>query len=324
MGRPVLHVVSHGPHCFDGATAAAAVARFHEGADVRTTFADNSEVNRVLASLRAKRGEQVWITDLSWNDPDAEAHLRQLIADGVAVHWFDHHRTAIERLAAGGYQLAFATRVVTDEFAAAKLVYDHLARQAEVAAGGAGGPERFRSFARVVALADDNDRWLHRLPGSRELALTLRGMPAGEAYRALLELDERVTDTPAMAAARARVGEELERNRRLAEATRVTHDLGSVKLTSALCDGYAGEIADEWGRTSPRTVFGLFDVRSLSVSFRRSPDLDFDLSKLAEACGGGGHPAASGATVSGLAPALGAVVSERVAGEAKKLLSEKE
>ncbi|MEW6272149.1 MAG: hypothetical protein AB1689_22940 [Thermodesulfobacteriota bacterium] len=315
MGRPVLHVVSHGPHCFDGVAAAAAVARFHEGADVRTRFAENSEVNRVLREVDAKPGEQLWITDVSWSDVETEEHLRRLIASGVAVHWFDHHRTAIERLRAGGYRLAFATRIVTDELSAAKLVYDHLARLATQTGVARGALQRFRSFARVVDMADDNDRWLHRIAGSREMGLVLRAMPAGEGYRSLLELDERVLDTPAMAAARARLGEELERNRRLAEATRVTRDVGDVKLTTALCDGYAGEIADEWGRTSPRTIFCLFDVRARALSLRRSPDLDYDLSRLAEALGGGGHAAAAGAMVAELPAALGALVARHVAPE---------
>jgi oligoribonuclease NrnB/cAMP/cGMP phosphodiesterase (DHH superfamily) len=317
MGRAVLHVVSHGPYCFDGVAAAASIARFHEGADVRPTFVANGEVDRVLRGLEAEAGEQLWIADVSWNDADTDAHLRRLIERGVEVHWFDHHRTAIERLRAGGYQLSFTTRIVTDEFSAAKLVYDHLARRAaeSLAGGGTGAPERFRSFARVVDMADDNDRWLHRIAGSRAMGLTLRAMPAGEPYRSLLVLGDDVVDTPAMAAARARLDEELGRNRRLAEATRVTKDLGRVKLTAALCDGYAGEIADAWGKTSPRTLFALFDVRSQALSFRRSPDLDDDLSRLAEAFGGGGHPAAAGAMLPELPPQLGEVIARWVARE---------
>jgi nanoRNase/pAp phosphatase (c-di-AMP/oligoRNAs hydrolase) len=79
-----------------------------------------------------------------------------------------------------------------------------------------------------------------------------------------------------------------------------------------LCDGYAGEIADEWGHSSPQTIFALFDVRSQSLSFRRSPDLDVDLSKIAEACGGGGHPAAAGATIEALSRQLGEAVGRAV------------
>jgi len=316
-GARVLHVVSHGPHCFDGVVAAVAVARFHPDRDVRVRFASNQEINRVLRELEPEAGEELWITDISWNDPEADRHLAALIERRIPVHWFDHHRTAIERLKAGGYRLDFATRVVRDDFAASKLVYDFLAQRAadSESRGGPGAPSAFRSFAPVVAMADDNDRWLHRIPGSREMGLVVRAMPAGEAYRSLLEIDSHLTDTPAMAAARARVTEELERNRRLAESTRNERAVGSVRLVAALCDGYAGEIADEWGRSSPRSVFALFDVRSRSISLRRSPDLDFDLSKLAETLGGGGHPAAAGASVGNLPALLGEAVGAAVAGK---------
>ena len=315
MSRPVLHVVSHGPHCLDGVAAAAAVARFHEGADVRTVFASNQEVDRVLRGIDARPGEDLWVTDISWTDPDTEAHLRSLAERGVRLHWFDHHKTAIERLKNGAYGLPFTTRVVRDDFAASRLVYEWLRDRAalDAKAGGAPAPARFTDFAPVVAMADDNDRWVHAIPASRELGLVLRAMPAAESYRSFLELGADGRDTPTMAAARARVKEELDRNRRLAEATRSEREVGAIRIVSALCDGYAGEIADEWGRGSPRTVFVLFDVRSRAISFRRSPDHDFDLSALAERLGGGGHPAAAGATLPGLPKLLGDAVGDAVA-----------
>src|SRR2546428_13490959 len=52
-------------------------------------------------------------------------------------------------------------------------------------------------------MADDNDRWLHRVPGSRELAWVVRSL-GEEAYAELLAVDERVTYSPRMAGARAR------------------------------------------------------------------------------------------------------------------------
>jgi len=324
MRPAVLHVVSHGPHCFDGVTAAAAVARFHgpSGVEVETRFASNQEINHVLREVRPAPGEELWITDISWSDPETERHLATLIERGVRVSWFDHHRTAIERLKAGAFRLAFTHQVVRDDFAASKLVYDFLAERAAESErrGGPSAPVEFRCFAPMVAMADDNDRWLHRIPGSREMGLVVKAMPAGEAYRSFLELDAALHDTPAMAQARARIREELERNRRLAEATRVEHRTERVRLVTARCDGYAGEIADEWGKTSPDTVFVLFDVRSRALSFRRSPDLDFDLSRLAESLGGGGHPAASGATVAGLGGALGEMIARQVEPKLLELL----
>jgi len=306
MKEKTIHVVSHGPHCFDGAAAAASIARFYDGQRVEAHFPSNKTIGDTLRRLRPAPGEELWITDISWNDDATDEHLRELIASGVKVHWIDHHKTAMDRLAAGGYQLDFATKIVHDEFSAAKLTYDHLASLGHEV------PRRFAAFAPMVESADDNDRWIHAIAGSRDLGLVLRAMPAREGYEAFVAMDDDLGDTPAMAAARSRVQDELKRNRNLATDTRVDRKLAEMTLTSALCDGYAGEIADEWGKSSPKTVFALFDVRSRAMSFRRSPDFDFDLSRLAEACGGGGHPAAAGANILGLPETLGEAVATAV------------
>ena len=71
-------LANHGVGPVFGVAAAAAVARFHEGADVRTVFASNQEVDRVLRGIEARPGEDLWVTDISWTDPETEAHLRSL------------------------------------------------------------------------------------------------------------------------------------------------------------------------------------------------------------------------------------------------------
>lgn len=314
MPTKVIHVVSHGPHCLDGAAAAASIARFYKDAKVEAHFPSNTTVGDTIRRLHPKPGEELWITDISWNDEATDEHLRKLIANGVRVHWIDHHKTAIERLKSGGYQIDFETKIVKDDFSAAKLTYDHLAEL-----GGDDLPARFRAFAPMADLADDNDRWIHAIEGSRDLGLVLRALPAREGYEAFIAMDDDLNDTPAMHQARTRVHEELKRNRNLANKTRVDQKIGDMTLTAALCDGYAGEIADEWGKTCKRTAFALFDVRSRAMSFRRSPDFDFDLSKLAEDCGGGGHPAASGANIDDLPAELGRVVLDSIRKRSKDL-----
>ena len=315
MPEKVVYIVSHGPHCLDGAAAAASIARFYEGSKVKAHFPSNKTVGDTIRRLHPAKGEELWITDISWNDDATDEHLRKLIAKGVIVHWIDHHKTAIERLERGGYQLDFTTKIVRDEFSAAKLTYDHLAE-----IGGEDVPARFRAFAKMADIADDNDRWIHAIEGSRDLGLVLRALPAREGYEAFVAMDDDLGDTPAMAEARTRVKQELKRNRNLANDTRVDQKLGDMTLTAALCDGYSGEIADEWGQNCKRTAFALIDVRSRAMSFRRSPDFDFDLSQLAEACGGGGHPAASGANIEGLPEALGRVILDAIRERGKDLL----
>jgi uncharacterized protein len=311
MRRQIL-VVSHGPHCLDGVTAAAAVARyFGDRADVTATFASNSEIDRTLRSIRPASGRdtELWVTDISWRESETDAHLRSLAAAGVRIYWIDHHRTALERVRRGLVDVPFTESVLSEEFAASRLVYEYLERR--TAAEGQTNP-RFESFRPVVAMADDNDRWLHAIPGSRELGWVVRAL-GPDAYPDFLTLDERVTYTPRMAEARDRVGAEITHSFEIAERSRVERRVGDVTLVVAVCDGHPSEIGDAWGKKLSRAVFALYDAKSLSVSFRRSPDCPVDLSKLAQSLGGGGHAAASGAELPDLRTAFATLVADAVA-----------
>ncbi|MGH7895905.1 MAG: DHHA1 domain-containing protein [Candidatus Binatia bacterium] len=303
--------MSHGPHCLDGVTAAAAVARFFDGeAEVTASFASNSEIDRVLKGLRpaGSRETELWITDISWRDAATDAHLRSLAADGVRIYWIDHHRTALERVRKGLVDVPFAGTVLSEDFAASRLVYDYL--QERGTRDGRPHP-RLVSFRPTVAMADDNDRWLHQIPGSRELGWVVRAL-GPDAYPDFLTLDERVTYTPRMAAARDRVGAEIAHSFEVAEHSRVERRVGDVTLVVAVCDGHPSEIADAWGKKISRAVFALYDAKSLAVSFRRSPDCEVDLSKLAQVLGGGGHAAAAGCELPDLRTAFSALVADVV------------
>jgi len=307
-----VHVVSHGPTCLDGVTAAAAVARYYgDRAQVRARFASNSEIDSVLQALRpAGDGErELWITDISWREAATDEHLRALARDGVRIYWIDHHRTALERVKAGRVDVPFADTVLSEDFAASRLTYEYLT--ARLAKEGRQEPH-FASFASVVAMADDNDRWLHRVPGSRELAWVVRVL-GPEAYEDFLGLDERVTYTPRMEAARARVGAEIARSFAVANASRVEQFAAGVSVVAAVCAGHPSEIADAWGKETPGAVFVLWDATSLSVSLRRSPDCTVDLSKVAEALGGGGHAAAAGFELPELRHIVAEIIATRVA-----------
>ncbi len=308
-----VHVVSHGPHCLDGVAAAVAVARYQEGrAEVVPHFAGNSEIDAVLRGLTLDpaRDPELWITDISWREPETDAHLRALAAAGVRIYWIDHHRTALERFAAGKVNVPFADRVLSEEFAASRLVYDYLGRRLE--AEGRAVPE-FAKLAPLIAMADDNDRWLHRVPGSRELAWVVRSL-GEEAYAELLAVDERVTYSPRMAAARARVEAEIAHSFAVANASRTERPLGQATLVTAVCDGHPSEIADAWGKATRNTVFALYDAKSLAVSLRRSPDCTVDLSRLAARLGGGGHAAAAGCELPELRRGLAEALAARIAG----------
>lgn len=313
----LVHIVSHGPHCLDGVTAAVAVARAYAGAEVHAHFANNPEINETLLAVPpppAATTQDLWITDISWTRPETDAHLRTLAAAGTRIVWIDHHRTAIERLRRGAIDVPLAAMVVEDTYAASRLVFEHIRRTLDRRAPGA---ERFLALERLVMLADDNDRWIHVHDGSRELALTIGAMRGSEAYEELLGIDAAVTYTPRMREAYARVAAELAETHALAERTRSERRVGTVTVAAAWCAGYPSEIGDAWGKRTPNGVFALYDTKSLGVSFRRSPDCQVDLSRVAETFGGGGHAAAAGCQIPGIgdrdAAALAALVADAVA-----------
>jgi len=302
-----VHVVSHGPHCLDGVAAAVAVARYYaDQADVTPQFAGNNEIDGVLRSL-APEGE-LWITDISWREPETDAHLTRLANAGTPIYWIDHHRTALERFAAGTIRVPFAGRVLSEQYAASRLTYEYL--RDRLAAEGRSVPA-FDALAPLIAMADDNDRWLHRVDGSRELAWVVRTLGA-DAYDDLLHVDAGVRYTPRMEAARARVEEEIARSFAVADASRTERPFGDVTLVAAVCDGHPSEIADAWGKRTRNAVFALYDAKSLAVSLRRSPDCTVDLSHVAAALGGGGHAAAAGCELPDVRPALAGMVADRV------------
>src|SRR5207244_12575388 len=129
-------------------------------------------------------------------------------------------------------------------------------------AEGRAAPE-FAKLAPLIAMADDNDRWLHRVPGSRELAWVVRSL-GEEAYAELLAVDERVTYSPRMAVARARVEAEIAHSFAVANASRTERPFGQATLVTAVCDGHPSEIADAWGKSKRNSVFALNEDTSMA------------------------------------------------------------
>jgi oligoribonuclease NrnB/cAMP/cGMP phosphodiesterase (DHH superfamily) len=311
-----VHIVTHGPHCLDGVTAAVVVSRYRRAARVLPYFSSNAKINETLLGLRcepAHAEHEVWITDISWTDEEVDRHLQALADRGVRIYWIDHHRTALERVRSGGVHVRLTAKVLSEEYAAARLVYQYVSEQVERS----GQPDgAVAALERLVAMADDNDRWLHRLPGSRRLALAVGAMQDTEAYTELCRIDSQVTLTPALVAAARRAEARIGHSFEVAEHSRSERQIGAagLRLVTAVCDGYPSEIADRWGRQSRNTVFAFFDTQSLGVSLRRSPDCAVDLSQLAWRLGGGGHPAAAGSDLPDLRNRIADLLAALVGG----------
>lgn len=309
--RRYVHIVSHGPQCLDGVTAAVVVACFHPDCEVKPVFCSNTSVNRTLLELECEPPDaehEVWITDISWTDPQVDVHLTGLQKRGVDLHWIDHHRTALERFRSGGIHVPFSSTVVDESFAASRLTYEYLRQKRPL-------PTEPSGLARLVAMADDNDRWLHEIPDSHALALAVNALNSNAAYDELLLLAKTGQWSERLRSAYVLAQQDVSRSIALASRTRAEHRLEEIGVTlvTAVCDGYPSEVAEEWNKDAEQSVFAFFDLRSQTVSFRRSPDCRVDLSQLAKRFGGGGHPAASGCDIPNLLQELAQSLAKVVA-----------
>jgi oligoribonuclease NrnB/cAMP/cGMP phosphodiesterase (DHH superfamily) len=305
-----IQIVSHGPSCLDGVMAAAAVARFYDGHKVFTTLAGNNEADRVLQNLTLKSDnsdDEIWITDLSWNSPATGAHLAELSQRGARIYWIDHHRTAVSRADAPEFKVPFEAKVLDEKYSAARLTFNFLKRM------GRDLPERrraeFDAFQPFAMIADDHDRWIHKIPESPDWALAVQTLGGSASFREILKLREPRMSRKLRTAFES--GQDaMRRSLELAKATMVDRKLDNgITVRTACCFGYSSEVASELYKGQTRTVVALFDLRSQGVSLRRSADSEVDLSLLAQHFGGGGHPAASGLMI----PDLRRVPAERLA-----------
>jgi len=274
--------------------AAAAVARFYSNDRVLPTLAGNSDADRVLQALEVRENgaDEIWITDLSWTALATGNHLTRLAERGAKIYWIDHHRTAVSRADAPEFKVPFAGKVLSEQYSAARLTFNYLRRTFRE--GPKARREEFEKFAPFALLADDHDRWVHRIPHSEDWALAVQTLGGILSYREIVRLEE-----PRMSrrlrAALAAGQEAMQKSLEIAQGTIVDRVLSNgVKLRTACCFGYSSEVAAHLYNKQHRTVVALFDLRSQGVSLRRSADCDVDLSTLAQTFGGGGHAAASG------------------------------
>src|SRR5271157_5375402 len=227
--RRVIQVVSHGPSCFDGVVAAATVARFYQGHRVLPILAANGESDQKIQALRPKsngEGDEVWITDLSWNSTATGEHLRSLADAGVSVYWIDHHRSAVSRADAPEFKVPFRGKVLSERYSAARLTFNFLKRRAPKAAGSAARMKAFERFFPIVELADDHDRWVKRLPASADWALAIQTLGGAQAYREILRLDEPIM-TARLKAALEQGRAAMARSLELARATLIDTPLAN-------------------------------------------------------------------------------------------------
>ncbi len=293
-GRTAI-VISHGPYCLDGLASAACVGRFYGEVNVTPFFTHPSNVDRVIkeATQNSKQPQDLWVADITWKNPETDKHLKQLAKDGWRVFWADHHAIAIDKKERDVKEIGLTGWAVSDKYSAARLLFDYMVSHEDKI--GKANPELLE-FQKVVLLADDNDRWIHNISGSRELALTVAALGGMDAYHELVHIDSNVNYSPKMRDAYRKASEELSESVSLAYKTKVDRkvDEFEINIVAALCNGFPSEVADTLRKDFKNAIFVLFNLKDQRLSLRRSPECNINLDRLARQLGGGGHPAAAG------------------------------
>jgi oligoribonuclease NrnB/cAMP/cGMP phosphodiesterase (DHH superfamily) len=294
QGRTAI-VISHGPYCLDGIASAACVGRFYGEVNVTPFFTHPSDVDRMIKEVtqNSKQPQDLWIADITWKNPETDQYLKQLAKDGWRIFWADHHAIAIGKREKAIKEIGLTGWAVSDKYSAARLLFDYMVSH-EDKIGRAN--QQLLEFQKVVLLADDNDRWIHNLSGSRELALTIAALSGIDAYYELVHIDSNVNYSSKMQDAYRKASQELSESVSLAYRTKVDKksDESEIRIVVALCNGFPSEVADRLRNDYKNAIFVLFNLKDLRLSLRRSPECDVNLDRLAQQFGGGGHPAAAG------------------------------
>jgi oligoribonuclease NrnB/cAMP/cGMP phosphodiesterase (DHH superfamily) len=293
-GRTAI-VISHGPYCLDGIASAACVGRFYGEVNVTPIFTHPSGVDRVIkeATQNSNQPQDLWIADITWKTPETDNYLKQLVKDGWRIFWADHHAIAINKRERDVKEIGLTGWVASDQYSAARLLFDYMVSH-EDKIGKAN--QELLEFRKVVLLADDNDRWIHNLSGSRELALTVAALSGIDAYHELVHIDPNVNYSSKMRDAYRKASEELSESVSLANKTKVDRKVDGfgINIVAALCNGFTSEVADSLRKGFKNAIVVLFNLKDQRFSLRRSPECNVNLDRLAQQLGGGGHPAAAG------------------------------
>ena len=227
-------------------------------------------------------------------EPETDAHLRALAADGVRIYWIDHHRTGARACPRGLVDVPFTDSVLS------RGVRRLAPRSTSTSPAAAAEGERLAALRRAsrrsspwpttttagctAFRARASSRWTVRALGPRRVSGLLGARRARHLH---------ATDGARRASRRRRRDRTQLRGR---GASRVERRIGDVTLVVAVCDGHPSEIADAWGKEMSGTRSSRSTTRKAWRSaFADRPIATVGLSTLAQALGGGGHAAAAGA-----------------------------
>jgi oligoribonuclease NrnB/cAMP/cGMP phosphodiesterase (DHH superfamily) len=261
---PVL--VTHND--FDGITCAVLFKATWPDGKVYITNYD--EVDRVIREACKEPGI-LFITDIS---PQSEDVARLLAARG-RVQLFDHHKTAL-------WLSIYPYACIDTEMCGARLFYEFHRPACPV----------MDDYAELVWHANDYDLWRHESPHSAVLNRLLHVLGHEKFIERFLQNPTVKLTGQEQYLMDIEAGRE---QRYIDEAVKTAVVYNSLTPSCAIvfAEQYISQVGHKLLETYPVDVAVIVNVQKNTVSLR-SRDKGVDVSEIAKALGGGGHPTAAG------------------------------
>jgi hypothetical protein len=223
---------------------------------------------RILKILNDYQDQDIsiMITDISPSQQVAET----LDKSGRTIRLIDHHKTAT-------WLNIYPWAIINVRYCATKLLYDYLKIMWN-------GIVMYKDFVECV---NDYDLWIHNIKYSKMLNILLNFLGHDLFLSRFLDDPSPYPNLTEEIIIRA---EENRRDRYIEQVVKKAKVIDETHVF-AIADRYKSELGEKLLELAPVAV--ILDPLNDTVSLR-SRDKNYDVSKIAQSCGGGGHTLAAG------------------------------
>ncbi|MDM5198393.1 oligoribonuclease [Fictibacillus enclensis] len=271
--------------------------------NVETFYCSHENINRRVADyiqLEQHKNTPVYITDIAVNDEVAR-QLEEEFEDGRKIQLIDHHVTADHF---NGYEWGFVEAKKEDGklTSATSLLYEHFIEKGLLKDGGA-----LKEFVELVRQYDTWEWFENENEDAKRLNDLFFLLPQGQFEKDMIERLKseehfrfsQTEETILQLEEDSRKAYIKKKQRQMAETWDSVYETGSepYRIGIVHAESHHSELGNELNRENPHLdLIVILNIGGKRAGFRTIYD-HVDVSKYAAQFGGGGHPKASGCTL---------------------------
>lgn len=266
------------------------------GKDAHIDMANYDNVNEIVRDVLKDKDSKILITDLSVNKEVAK-EIDNVNKVKDKIHLIDHHKTAL-------WLNKYKWATVNDDYCGTYLLFDYLINLTDLDAyHSLCSTQKIRDYFEFVILVNDHDLWINKHPESMQLD-RLYSLLGREAFveRMLNNYNVKFTDSEQtlLKVEDNRIKNYLKNKSDQVYLTKLytnnCKDHTTVQIPGVIADQYISELGNYLLNGRDINEIGIINMSAMTVSLRSKSD--YDCSKTAAMCGGGGHKNSAGFSIS--------------------------